>query len=141
MKRKLLVGGGVAAGLVLLAASPALAQDVDRTLTDENSIIQSVVLDNIFIFICDVLVFLMQAGFAMLEAGFTQAKNAVNIMMKNIMDFSIGSIAYFVLGFGIMFGATESGWSSGTTPLPIGDARKGSWVLSMNSRTSFSARA
>ena len=40
------------------------------------------------------LVFFMQAGFAMVEAGFTQAKNAVNILMKNLMDFSVGSLAF-----------------------------------------------
>jgi ammonium transporter, Amt family len=49
------------------------------------------------------LVFLMQAGFAMVEAGFTRAKNAVNIMMKNIMDFCIGTIAFLVIGFHLMF--------------------------------------
>ena len=49
------------------------------------------------------LVFLMQAGFAMVEAGFTRAKNAVNIMMKNILDFCIGTIAFLVIGFHIMF--------------------------------------
>ncbi|MBW8035987.1 MAG: ammonium transporter [Planctomycetes bacterium] len=53
------------------------------------------------------LVFFMQAGFAMVEAGFTRAKNAVNILMKNLMDFSIGTIAFFVIGFGLMFGATN----------------------------------
>ncbi len=53
------------------------------------------------------LVFFMQAGFAMVEAGFTRAKNAVNILMKNLMDFSIGTIAFFVLGFGLMFGKTN----------------------------------
>ena len=53
------------------------------------------------------LVFFMQAGFAMVETGFTQAKNAVNILMKNLMDFSIGTIAFFVLGFGLMFGVTN----------------------------------
>lgn len=42
------------------------------------------------------LVFFMQAGFAMVEVGFTQAKNAVNILMKNLMDFSIGTIAFFL---------------------------------------------
>ncbi|MCQ9208947.1 MAG: ammonium transporter, partial [Omnitrophica bacterium] len=52
-----------------------------------------------------VLVMFMQAGFAMLEAGFTRAKNACNILMKNLMDFSFGSIAYWIVGFGIMFGA------------------------------------
>ncbi|MGD9110528.1 MAG: ammonium transporter [Phycisphaerales bacterium] len=53
------------------------------------------------------LVFFMQAGFAMVEAGFTRAKNAVNILMKNLMDFSIGSIAFFLVGFGLMFGVTN----------------------------------
>jgi len=53
------------------------------------------------------LVFFMQAGFAMVEAGFTQAKNAVNILMKNLMDFSIGSLAFFLVGFGLMFGTTN----------------------------------
>jgi len=53
------------------------------------------------------LVFFMQAGFAMVEAGFTRAKNAVNILMKNLMDFSIGSIAFFLIGFGLMFGKTN----------------------------------
>ncbi len=55
------------------------------------------------------LVFLMQAGFAMVEAGFTRAKNACNIMMKNMMDFSVGALAFWAVGFGIMFG-TSSGW-------------------------------
>jgi len=56
------------------------------------------------------LVFFMQAGFAMVEAGFTRAKNAVNILMKNLMDFSIGTIAFFIIGFGLMFGINESGF-------------------------------
>ncbi|NIP86103.1 MAG: ammonium transporter [Planctomycetales bacterium] len=55
------------------------------------------------------LVFFMQAGFAMVESGFTRAKNACNIMMKNLMDFSIGSIAFWMVGFGLMFGLTQ-GW-------------------------------
>ena len=53
------------------------------------------------------LVFSMQAGFAMVEAGFTRAKNAVNILMKNLMDFSVGTIAFFLIGFGLMFGKTN----------------------------------
>ncbi len=56
------------------------------------------------------LVFLMQAGFAMVETGFTRAKNVVNIIMKNLMDFCIGSIAFFIIGFGIMFGSNTTGW-------------------------------
>ena len=51
------------------------------------------------------LVFFMQAGFAMVETGFTRAKNAGNIIMKNLMDFSIGAPIFWLVGFGIMFGA------------------------------------
>lgn len=53
------------------------------------------------------LVFFMQAGFAMLEAGFTRAKNAVNICMKNIMDFSIGTMAFLAVGFHLMFAGPD----------------------------------
>ena len=60
------------------------------------------------------LVFFMQAGFAMVETGFTRAKNACNILMKNLMDFSIGSLTFWLIGFGLMFGATGTGWF-GTT--------------------------
>ena len=52
------------------------------------------------------LVFFMQAGFAMVEIGFTRAKNAGNIIMKNLMDFSLGTPIYWLFGFGIMFGGT-----------------------------------
>ena len=55
-----------------------------------------------------VLAFFMQAGFAMVETGFTRAKNAGNIIMKNLMDFCIGTIVFWLLGFGIMFGSASS---------------------------------
>ncbi len=60
------------------------------------------------------LVFFMQAGFAMVETGFTRAKNACNILMKNLLDFCIGTITFWILGFGLMFGANATGWF-GTT--------------------------
>jgi Amt family ammonium transporter len=53
------------------------------------------------------MVFIMQAGFAMVEVGFTRAKNACNILMKNMMDFSVGALAFWAVGFGLMFGATN----------------------------------
>ncbi|MGE3804030.1 MAG: ammonium transporter [Gemmataceae bacterium] len=56
------------------------------------------------------LVFFMQAGFAMVESGFTRAKNAVNILMKNLMDFSVGTLAFWLVGFGLMFGTNPTGW-------------------------------
>jgi Amt family ammonium transporter len=60
------------------------------------------------------LVFFMQAGFAMVEAGFTRAKNACNIVMKNLMDFSVGSLMWFLVGFGLMFGGGASGLFGGS---------------------------
>ena len=69
------------------------------------------------------LVFFMQAGFAMVETGFTRAKNAVNILMKNLMDFSIGSIAFFLVGFGLMFGQTNGFF--GTTLFGLGGVEPG----------------
>ena len=55
------------------------------------------------------LVFFMQAGFALLEAGFSRAKNAVNIIMKNVMDASAGALVFYAVGFGLMFGTTWNG--------------------------------
>lgn len=57
-----------------------------------------------------ILVFFMQAGFALLETGFTRSKNAVNIIMKNFMDVGAGGLVFFALGFGLMFGTTAGGW-------------------------------
>lgn len=56
------------------------------------------------------LVFFMQAGFALVEAGFTRAKNACNIIMKNLMDLSVGSLSFWLVGFGLMFGLNDSGY-------------------------------
>lgn len=61
--------------------------------------------NTIWVLIGAALVFFMQAGFSMCEAGFTRAKNTGNILMKNLMDFCIGTPAFWLIGFGIMFGA------------------------------------
>ena len=60
--------------------------------------------DFVWVLIAAFLVFMMQAGFAMVETGFTRAKNACNIMMKNLLDFCCGALAYWAIGFGLMFG-------------------------------------
>lgn len=65
--------------------------------------------DTIWVLLGAALVFFMQAGFAMVETGFTRAKNAGNIIMKNLMDFALGTLVFWVLGFGIMFGANALG--------------------------------
>ena len=80
--------------------------------------------------IAAILVFFMQAGFALVEAGFTRAKNAINILMKNLMDFSIGSLAFWAVGFGLMFGVSKTGWI-GTSGFFLSDFTPGGdpWVL------------
>lgn len=65
--------------------------------------------DTIWVLLATALVFFMQAGFAMVETGFTRAKNAGNIIMKNLMDFALGSLVFWAVGFGIMFGADQFG--------------------------------
>ena len=66
--------------------------------------------DTIWVLIGAFLVFSMQPGFAMVETGFTRAKNAANIVMKNVMDMSLGSIVFWILGFGLMFGEDIGGF-------------------------------
>ncbi len=87
-------------------------------------------LDYVWTLVAAALVFFMQAGFACVEAGFTRAKNTVNIMMKNLMDFAVGSIAFWAIGFGLMFGATAGGWI-GTSGFFLSDFKPGGdpWVL------------
>lgn len=91
--------------LVLFATEAVNAQDA--ALSAETV---QVNLNYVWTIIAACLVFFMQAGFALVETGFTRAKNAVNIIMKNVMDVSAGSLAFFALGFGLMFGTTAAGW-------------------------------
>lgn len=82
-------------------------------------------LNVVWTMIAAILVYFMQAGFALVETGFTRAKNANNILMKNMMDFVIGTLCYFILGFAIMFGSSAGGFigSSGFfNPTSLADA-------------------
>ena len=65
--------------------------------------------DTMWVLLGAVLVFFMQAGFAMVESGFTRAKNSGNIIMKNLMDFCIGTVVFWIIGFGLMFGTPDLG--------------------------------
>lgn len=113
--------------LLLLSTTPALASDPAPAKA----------LDTVWLLIAAFLVFFMQAGFAMVEAGFTRAKNATNIMMKNLMDFSAGSVAFFVVGFGLMFGADFGGFvgtsdffvQSGDPATPAGQWQLAWWMF------------
>lgn len=68
--------------------------------------------NTLWVLVGTALVFFMQAGFSMCEAGFTRAKNTGNILMKNLMDFCIGTPCFWLVGFGVMFGAGTAlfGW-------------------------------
>lgn len=78
--------------------------------------------NTIWVLLGAALVFFMQAGFAMCEAGFTRSKNTGNILMKNLMDFCIGTPVYWLVGFGLMFGGAGAliggfdPWCGATTP-------------------------
>ena len=67
-------------------------------------------LNTVWIVLCAMIVFFMQAGFAMLESGFVRSKNAVNVIMKNYIDMSLGSLGFFAVGFGLMFGINRTGF-------------------------------
>ncbi len=64
-------------------------------------------LNILWVLLASILVFFMQLGFMLVEVGFSRSKNSVNIMMKNVMDFAIGSIVFFALGYGLMWGLEQ----------------------------------
>lgn len=67
-------------------------------------------LDTVWMLLAAILVFWMQPGFALCEAGFTRSKNTANILFKNFVDFMLGSILFFFVGFGFMFGSDGAGF-------------------------------
>lgn len=69
-----------------------------------------VALDTLWMLLAAIFVFFMQAGFAMVEVGFTRAKNAGNILMKNFVDFALGSLIFYLFGYSIMYGTDISGF-------------------------------
>ncbi len=102
---RVLLTAPVAVAALAWLASPAGAQEQPtyERFAEDAAATNTVVLDNIFIFVAAVLVFLMQPGFALVEAGLTRAKNAANIMMKNLMDVSIGVLVFAAIGWGIAY--------------------------------------
>ncbi|MEM7801539.1 MAG: ammonium transporter, partial [Chloroflexota bacterium] len=78
----------------------------------------NLLIDNLWIILSALLVFLMQAGFLSLEAGLTRSKNSINVAIKNISDFFLTGFLYFLVGYGIMYGETISGVLGSTRFLP-----------------------
>ena len=88
-------------GAILITAAPAAAQEL--TPAEMNTAL----LASLWLIVAGCLVFLMQAGFALVEAGMTRAKNIGNIMAKNLADMAIGALAFWAVGFGFAFGSSS----------------------------------
>lgn len=107
--KKRIVGLGLIAA-VLLQATPVAAQASQAVKVDTTD--PAVFTDNIFILFCAMFVVFMQAGFAMVEAGLTRAKNAAHMMLKNLLDFVVGASMFSLIGYHIAFsGASWFGFS------------------------------
>lgn len=125
--RRMAIVGGAAAVVVGCTAAPAWSQEAAPILAED---VQAN-LDNVFVMLSGVLVIFMQAGFALVEAGLTRAKSVANIMMKNLIDFCAGAVAFFAVGYAIAFGSGNDffGWKGfflgdgaftyGTLTLPV----------------------
>jgi len=127
-KRALRIISGLGGVVAVLAVTPStgFAQAYEPTTQD--------ILNNIWVFLAGVLVFFMQAGFALVEAGLTRAKNVVNIFAKNIADAVVGVLAFFACGFAFAYGGdaaiigTEGFFLSGGDAFGI--AEEGALTLS-----------
>jgi Amt family ammonium transporter len=100
-KRALRIISGLGGATALIVALPTVAHGQEGPDTQA-------ILDNIWVFIAGCLVFFMQAGFALVEAGLTRAKNVVNIFAKNMSDAVIGILAFFATGYAFAFGGSDT---------------------------------
>jgi len=113
--KRLLKLGVVTSALVLMLGAPAYAQD---GISVEDLALATIVL---YLMVATVLVFIMHAGFAMLEAGFTRSKNTANIIGKNLMTISLGILVYYAIGWGLMYGEQVAGLFGTDNFFLIGD--------------------
>lgn len=88
----------------LILASPA-SMAAEASVAD-----MQLALNSVWVVLTGILVFFMQAGFALVESGMSRAKNAVNVIMKNYLDACVGGIIFWAVGYGLMFGLNNSGW-------------------------------
>jgi Amt family ammonium transporter len=114
-------------GLLLAAfCFPAAAYGQDVEASEPSTFIA---IDTLWVLLAAMLVFFMQAGFGMVEAGFVRAKNSANVLMKNVLDFCMAVLGYFMFGYAIMYGVSNglvgtSGWflvgaESGADGIPL----------------------
>ncbi len=126
MRRRIRIVAAITAAMVLAAPTgTALAQSTSPAADVGAS------LDAVWLFLAAVLVMFMQPGFALVEAGFTRAKNAGNIIMKSLMDFSLVGLAYWAFGFALAYGGSTLGGLVGYGDVWFFDdtARAGEWFF------------
>jgi ammonium transporter, Amt family len=108
--------GGAALIAALLVAAPVYAQSPQPGDIGAVSKQLSLAINLLWMMIAAFMVFLMQVGFALVEAGFTRAKNVVHTMMMNLVVFCIAALGYWAVGFALQFGAINTEWPGVTTP-------------------------
>ncbi len=113
--RRLVLFVGITAVFLLLTSASVLAQGPDPTGGATLAADPTAPVNFVWVLVAAFLVFFMQAGFALVEAGFTRAKNTVNILTKNVLDFCMAALAFWAFGFALMFGgsALASGLEQG----------------------------
>ena len=84
--------------------------EVNLTQLQENVVIMQKNMDNFFLIVMGTIVFLMQCGFAFLEAGAVRSKNTVNILIKNMLDCLIGGLSYWAIGWAVAYGESGNGF-------------------------------
>ncbi len=108
----------LAFSFLLMLLSPSVGANVTK---DASLVVSVDVLGYVWIAICCALVLFMQAGFLLLEAGMVRSKNTINVILKNFTDIGLGTLGFWLVGFGLMFGVNDSGWLglSGFMPVSI----------------------
>lgn len=106
MRKRLTTIGLVLGVLLALWSTPVFAQGGDPAGAATLEADPWAPINFVWVLLATVLVFFMQAGFALVEAGLTRAKNTVNILTKNVLDFCIAALAFFAFGFALMFGGS-----------------------------------
>lgn len=106
------------AGL-LVAGSAALAQDITQLAAEVSTLryeiaAQQANSDHIWVMTAAALVLFMQVGFLLLEAGSVRSKNSINVAQKNVVDLLVSISVFYLVGFGLMFGASAGGWIGGS---------------------------
>ena len=117
-RRHLLAVLGGAGALVLVTAMPAMAQTTPSTQSQIDGL--GIDINLLWVVIGAVLVIFMQAGFALVETGFCRAKHAAHVVSTNFAIFGLGFVAFFFVGFALMFGGYSYAAARATTT-PVGE--------------------